>query len=74
MSPFRCLVTFTDTDGILHEVQVYAGSVYSAVGEAMREFRAGGIAKSLPAALTEFTITVHRQPVTHKLRLRQVKN
>ena len=72
MAPCRCVVSFTDTDGILHEVSVYAGSVYEAVGEAMQEFRAGGIADALPGPLTELTIAVHRQPVTHKLKMKQV--
>ena len=72
MAPCRCVVSFTDMDGILHEVAVYAGTVYEAVGQAMQEFRAGGITEALPGALTEFTIAVHRQPITHKLRLKQV--
>lgn len=72
MAPCRCIVSFTDLDGILHEVSVYADSVYEAVGEAMQNFRSGGITEALPGPLTEFSIAVHRNPVTHKLKLKQV--
>ena len=72
MNQSRCVVTFTDYDRIVHEVAVWASTVYEAVGEAMREFRAGGITRDLPGLNTELSIAVHRQPVTHKLQLRQV--
>jgi hypothetical protein len=72
MHPCRCLVSFTDTNGILHEVEVYADSVYEAVGAAMQEFRSGGIPTELPTPMTEFTVAVHRRPVTHKLQLKKV--
>ena len=55
-----------------HEVEVWASTVYEAVREDMREFRAGGITRDLPGLNTELSIAVHRQPVTHKLQLRQV--
>ena len=67
--PCRHLYRF---DRIVHNVEVWASTVYEAVGEAMREFRAGGITRDLPGLNTELSIAVHRQPVTHKLQLRQV--
>lgn len=70
--PEPLCVTFTDSDRIVHEVEVWASTVYEAGGEAMREFWAGGITKDLPGLNTELSIAVHRQPVTHKLQLRQV--
>jgi hypothetical protein len=72
MHPCRCSVTFTDSDGIDHEVEVWANTVYDAVGMAMKEFRQGSIAPDLPGPNTEFSIAVHRAPVTHRLKLRQV--
>ena len=72
MHPCRCIVTFTDSDGIEHEVEVWANTVYDAIGQAMREFRQGSIAPVLPGPNTEFSIAVHRAPVTHRLKLRQV--
>ena len=72
MHPCRCIVTFTDSDGIAHEVEVWANTVYDAIGQAMREFRQGSIAPVLPGPNTEFSIAVHRAPVTHRLKLSQV--
>lgn len=72
MNQSRCVVTFTDSDRSVHEVEVWASTVYEAVGESMREFRAGGITRDLPGLNSELSIAAHRQPVTHKLQLRQV--
>lgn len=72
MHPCRCIVAFTDSDGIEHEVEVWASTVYEAIGQAMREFRQGSIARDLPGPHTEFSIAVHRAPVTHRLKLQQV--
>ena len=72
MHPCRCIVTFTDSDGIEHEVEVWASTVYDAIGLAMKEFRQGCIAPDLPGPNTEFSIAVHRAQVTHRLQLRQV--
>lgn len=72
MHPCRCIVAFTDSDGIEHEVEVWASTVYDAISLAMREFRQGSITPDLPGPNTEFSIAVHRAPVTHRLKLRQV--
>ena len=72
MHPCRCIVAFTDSDGIEHEVQVWASTVYDAIAQAMREFRQGSIARDLPGPHAEFSITVHRTPVTQRLKLQQV--
>ena len=58
----RCKVTFVDSEGILHEVQVYADSVYEAIGQAVKEFRAGSLPPSLPGPMTEFSVEVQRPP------------
>lgn len=51
---------------------MWARTVYDAVAQAMREFRQGSIARDLPGPHTEFSIAVHRAPVTHRLKLQQV--
>lgn len=51
---------------------MWANTAYDAVAQAMREFRQGSIAETLPAPHTEFSIAVHRAPVTHRLKLQQV--
>lgn len=71
MHPPRCVLSYTDTDGILHEVQVYATRPSK---EAVREFHADSLARSQPGSMTEFTVAVHQQPVTHRLRLKQVES
>lgn len=74
MHPARCTVSYTDSDGISHETQVYAGSLYSAVGETMKAFRACGVSRNLPGSATEITVTVHPQPTVHKLRYSKVES
>ncbi len=41
---------------------------------AVSEFRSGGIAEAAPGALTEFTISVHRPALSHKLKVKQVSS
>lgn len=65
-------MTFTDMDGIAHEVCVQAESLYEAVGLAIAEFRTAELARAEPAGNTEFAISVHREAITHRLRLKQV--
>jgi hypothetical protein len=69
----RCRVSFTDPEGILHAVEVDADSLYEAVAHAVAEFRAAGPIKAAPGPMTEFTVTVYRKPVEHRIRLTQVE-
>lgn len=61
----RCRVSFTDTNGILLDIDVQAESLYEAVALAVAEFRAEG-------PMTEFVIAIHRPAVEHRIRLSQV--
>ena len=47
--PEPLCVTFTGSDRIVHEVEVWASTVYEAVGEAMREFGQVGSQGTCPA-------------------------
>lgn len=69
----RCRVSFTDSEGILHAVEVDADSLYEAVAHAVAEFRIAGPIKAAPGPMTEFTVTVYRKPVEHRIRLTQVE-
>jgi len=51
----RCRVSFTDTNGILHNVEVQAESLYEAVALAVAEFRADKMTAEV-GAMTEFVI------------------
>ena len=67
----HCRVSFTDSDGVVHTVGVDASSVYEAVALAVVEFRSDRLSEP-PGALTEFTISIPRPAVEHRIRLAQV--
>lgn len=69
----RCRVSFTDPDGILHTVEVDADSLYEAVAHAVAEFRNADPIKAAPGPMTEFTVTVYRRPIEHRIRMTQVE-
>ena len=72
MASSRCRVSFTDSEGILHGVDVDAESLYEAVAIAVASFREDDVSPSSPGPMTEFTVVVHRNPTEHKIRLQQV--
>ena len=63
----RCRVSFTDTNGIPHDVEVQAESLYEAVALAVAEFRADKLTAEV-GPMTEFVIAIHRPAVEHRLR------
>ena len=71
MGAARCNVSFTDSDGLSHAVHVQAESLYEAVALAMGEFRDDHLVPK-PAPTTEFTVTIERPPIEHRIRLSQV--
>jgi len=73
MAGSRCRVSFTDSDGVLHGVDVDAESLYEAVAVAVVSLREDDVSPSQPGPMTEFTVAVYRNPVEHKIRLSQVQ-
>jgi hypothetical protein len=69
----RCRVSFKDTDGMEHAVEVDAETLYEAVALAVKEFQHDEVSQSCPAPMTEFTVTVFRKPTEHKIRLSHVQ-
>lgn len=67
----RCRVSFTDQNGIPHAVEVQADSLYEAVAMAVAEFRTDPLS-AVPGAMTEFTVTIPRPAIEHRVRLSQV--
>jgi hypothetical protein len=57
----RCRVSFTDSNGIPHDVEVQAESLYEAVALAVAEFRADKMTAEV-GPMTEFVIAIHRVP------------
>lgn len=72
MAASRCRVSFTDSEGVLHGIDVEAESLYEAVAIAVAQFREDEVSPSAPGPLTEFTVAVYRNPIEHKIRLGQV--
>jgi hypothetical protein len=68
----RCRVSFTDSEGVLHGIDVDAESLYEAVAIAVAQFRDDDISPTLPGPMTEFTVAVYRNPTEHRIRLSQV--
>jgi hypothetical protein len=67
----RCKVSFTDTNGIPHDVEVHAESLYEAVALAVSEFRADELTTDV-GPMTEFVVAIQRPAVEHRIRLNQV--
>jgi hypothetical protein len=72
MAGSRCRVSFTDSDGVLHGVDVDAESLYEAVAVAVATLREDDVSPSSPGPMTEFTVAVYKNPTEHKIRLAQV--
>jgi hypothetical protein len=72
MAGSRCRVSFTDSEGVLHGVDVDAETLYEAVAIAVAQFREDDVSPSNPGPMTEFTVAVYRNPTEHKIRLGQV--
>jgi hypothetical protein len=73
MAASRCRVSYTDTEGIAHAVEVDAASLYEAVALAVAEFREGEIITDAPAPMTEFCVAVLRKPIEHRIRFKKVQ-
>jgi len=72
MAVERCCVSFTDTDDIPHTVHVQAESLYEAIALAVAALREDHLCPR-PAPSTEFTISIERPAVEHRIRLSQVE-
>jgi hypothetical protein len=72
MAGCRCRVSFADSEGVLHGVDVDAESLYEAVAIAVANLREDDVSPCQPGLMTEFTVTVYKNPTEHKIRLAQV--
>lgn len=62
MGVSRCRVSFTDSEGIPHEVEVQAGSLYEADG-----------LTAAPTPMTEFIVAIQLPAIEHRIRLNHVE-
>jgi hypothetical protein len=67
MASSRCRVSFTDSEGILHGVDVNAESLYETVAIAVACSREDNVSPSSPGPMTEFTVLVYCNPTEHRL-------
>jgi hypothetical protein len=68
----NCAVSFVDSEGVTHSVEVSAASLYEAVVLAMAEFARLGFAKITPGRATRLRVEVKSPAVTHELSVRKV--
>ena len=68
----RCRVSFSDSDGVQHGIDVDADSLYEAVAIAVGQLREDDLSPAAPTPNTEFIVMVYRQPTEHRLFLKQV--
>jgi hypothetical protein len=57
-----CLVSFTDTNGFRHAVEVAASTLYEAATLAIAEFRRCGFMENAPGSATRLTVSVETAP------------
>jgi hypothetical protein len=68
-----CLVSFTDTNGIRHAVEVAASTLYEAATLAMAEFRRCGFTADAPGPATRLTVSVKSPSTTHEVQWAKVE-
>ncbi len=69
------MVSFLDSEGIQHSVQVAAESLYEAAALALREFKASRFGSdALPGPATRLTVEVRTPATSHELTVRRLEN
>jgi hypothetical protein len=69
-----CVVSFVDSTGIQHSVEVAAESLYEAAALAVREFRSHPWVDDVePGAVTPLRISVKPPATTHEVSIKQLE-
>jgi hypothetical protein len=63
-----CLVSFTDSEGIRHSVEVTATTLYEAAALAIGEFRRCGFTANAPGPATRLMVTVKAPSTSHEVQ------
>jgi hypothetical protein len=63
-----CLVSFIDSNGIRHAVEVAACTLYEAAVLAMAEFRRCGFTADAPGPATRLSVTVKTPVTSHEVQ------
>jgi hypothetical protein len=70
----KCRVAFTDSEGVSHDVEVVASSLYEAAALAVAEFRRCGFADAAPGSAARLTVSVEAPSTTHELTVRELSS
>ena len=69
-----CVVSFVDSTGIRHSIEVAAESLYEAAALGVREFRRHPWTDGMePGAMTNLAVSVKSPAVTHEVTIRQLE-
>src|ERR1022692_3490878 len=69
-----CVVSFVDSTGIRHSIEVVAESLYEAAALAVREFRSHPWVDGVePGAVTPLRISVKPPATTHEVSIKQLE-
>ena len=69
-----CIVSFIDSEGIQHSVEVAAESLYEAAALAVNEFRRHPWTDGMePGAVTRLAVSVKAPATTHEVSIRQLE-
>jgi hypothetical protein len=68
-----CLVSFTDSEGIQHAVEVSASTLYEAAALAIAEFRRCGFTANAPGPATRLTVSVKTPATSHEVRVSKIE-
>ena len=71
--PAPALVSFTDSEGIRHAVEVSASFLYEAAALAIAEFRRCGFTANTPGPATRLTVTVKTPATSHEVRFSKIE-
>jgi hypothetical protein len=63
-----CLVSFTDSEGIRHSVEVTASTLYEAAVLAINEFRRCGFTSNEPGPATRLTVALKTPATSHEVQ------
>ena len=68
-----CLVSFTDSEGIRHSVEVTASTLYEAAVFAITQFRRCGFTANAPGPATRLTVAVKQPSTAHEVQWGKVE-
>ena len=70
----NCVVSFVDSEGIQHSIEVAAESLFEAAALAVKEFRRPPWTDGMePGAVTRLAVSVKAPKTTHEVSIRQLE-